>query len=93
MAQKNTFKKLPVTTYTSVDNLTSLYALEDTETGERIGFFASTEVSIFYPSAGRTVNAVRWAYALHPNEFRSGLNYQFFTRKGAADYLIRELDY
>jgi hypothetical protein len=72
----------------SADPLKTLWSLVN-DAGERVAYVASTEKTVTSPSTGKSRVVTYWGVAVHPDEFRSGIQFIYRSRREAHGQLGR----
>lgn len=71
------------------DAIISLWAVVSNRTDQKIGYVASSARSYISPTSGKLKTPVRWGYAIHEDEFRSGIQFDYETRHRALASVLR----
>lgn len=82
------FTRMDPTNLTGAETEKSLYMVHD-EQGQGIGLVASAEV-VTKPG-NRSYTTLKWGFAVHGDEFKSGLQHPYSSRKHATKELARQI--
>lgn len=81
--------KLAPESVASPDTVKSLWTVKTSDT--EIGYLASTVKTYTSPSTGKKSFPVRWGFAVNKDEFRSGIQFIYDSRKVALAQLVQSV--
>lgn len=70
------------------DETVTVWSAINDETGQELGFIASAPQPHEVKS-GRVYAPVKWGFAIHKDEFLSGIQFPYATRKEATKWMLQ----
>lgn len=84
-------RKVNPDTVVSPDTIKTLWKVENAANGETVGYLASSGVKYTSPSTGKVRYPVQWGFAVHVDEFRSGIQFLYMNRTEALQAMMRTI--
>lgn len=83
-------RKMNPETLIAYNPIRTLWKVEN-EDGKIIGYLASSSIIYTSPSTGKVRYPVQWGFAVHVDEFRSGIQFLYMNRTEALRALMRTI--